>query len=206
MNTPLKEIIQGLSLLAAATAFCLGSATIASATVSSNRGQLSDKDYKFATEALQGGALEVTLGQLAEQKATDPSVREFAQRLVIEHKKANKELTQLLTQKGASLPDTMPKKSDKVSEKLQDETGAGFDKSYIKRMVKDHKNDVEEFQKAAEKSDDTELKSWAATTLFTLQEHLRVAETVEKDLTSRSRDVCHRVDIWTRSTARPVIF
>src|SRR4051812_8449983 len=41
------------------------------------RGQLSEKDYKFVRDAAIGGMAEVELGDLARQKGTDQSVRSF---------------------------------------------------------------------------------------------------------------------------------
>jgi len=185
MNTPMKKTIRRISVMAGATAFCLVLVSTVQAEDSTNRGQLSSRDYKFATEALKGGTQEVSLGQLAIQKASDPSVRDFGQRMVTDHQKANQALAQLLTQKGAVLPDTMAKKTEKMAEKLQGEAGTDFDKTYIKRMVKDHKEDVEDFQKEIEKGDDPDLKSWVTQTLPTVQEHLQVAESLEKGVTSQ---------------------
>ena len=69
-----------------------------------NPGQLSSKDYHFATEAAQANADEVKLGQLAQQKGTDPAVKQFGQHMVQDHSKANDELTQLAQRKGIELP------------------------------------------------------------------------------------------------------
>ena len=143
-----------------------------------NRGQLSMRDFKFATDAAQGGQMEVTLGQLAAQKANDPGVRDFGQRMVTDHQKANTELKQIITQKGATLP-TDASKEEKMVEYLRTLSGMEFDKAYVKHMAKDHKKDVKEFQKQAEKGDDADLKGFAAKTLPILQEHLRLVENLD---------------------------
>ena len=61
-------------------------------------------------------------------------------------------------------------------EKISKMSGAAFDKAYMQDMVKDHQKDVAEFQKESSNGSDPDLKSWAATTLPTLQEHLRMAK------------------------------
>jgi putative membrane protein len=43
-------------------------------------------------------------------------------------------------------------------------------------MVKDHKDDISEFQKEANHGGDPDLKAFAQKTLPTLQEHLRLAQ------------------------------
>ena len=57
--------------------------------------------------------------------------------------------------------------------------GADFDKAYSEFMVKDHKDDVDQFKKAAEKCEDAEIKSWAAEKLPVLESHLSMAESLE---------------------------
>ena len=164
-----------------AAAVCLGFLAFqaANGAESEKRGQLTASEYKFVTEAVQGGTTEVTLGQLAVEKAVDPEVRKFGERMVQDHQKANQELTDLITKKGAALPETTPKKEERTVEKLRGLTGADFDRAYVKAMVSDHKKDVKEFQKQAEKAEDPELKNWVTKTLPTLQEHLTIVQSLE---------------------------
>ncbi len=166
-------------------ALCLSLAGLnnANADEKGNRGQLSAKDFKFVTDACAGGMMEVDQGQLAAQKAENQSVRDFGKRMVADHQKANEELKQLLTQKGVTLPDPPAKTEEKTLEHLRGLSGADFDKAYIKGMVSDHKKDVKEFQTESEKAGDADLKNWVAKTLPTIQEHLRLAQSVEADLT-----------------------
>ena len=48
----------------------------------------------------------------------------------------------------------------------------------MKHMVDDHKKDVGEFQKQAKSGRDEQVKSFGTNTLPTLQEHLKLAQTV----------------------------
>src|SRR3954465_12663368 len=101
MKTYLSGFTRGLTM---AALICAGGLLSAQAA-DEHRGQLSARDYKFVSDAAQGGNMEVTLGQLAVQKASEQSVREFGQRMVTDHTKANNELKQLISQKGATQPD-----------------------------------------------------------------------------------------------------
>jgi len=170
--------------IASLLAVCLAITGIQSARAEdkATHGVLTSKDYKFVCEAAIGGQNEVTLSQLAGQKASDQSVKDFAQRMVADHQKANQELKQLTSDKGAILPDTETKKSEKLAEHLQNLSGGEFDRAYMKDMVSDHKKVVKLFEKAAEHSDDGDLKSWAVKTLPTLQDHLRMAESIDATL------------------------
>ncbi len=181
MKANTSKIIRFITLGAAATFWLVGPAGVfnAAAATNGNRGQLSSQDYKFVTDAAQGGMMEVTLGQLAAQKAADPAVRDFGQRMVQDHQKANEQLMEIVSQKGATLPANAEGKEQGTMEHLKSLSGTDFDKAYIKHMVSDHKKDVKEFEKAAQKSQDPDLKAFANKTLPVLQEHLSMAESVK---------------------------
>lgn len=144
-----------------------------------NRGQFSERDYRFVTEAARGGMLEVQLGQLAQQKASSQGIRDFAQRMVTDHSKANDELKQIATSKGATLPTEISRRENLTMEHLQKLSGADFDKAYASDMLKDHKKDLREFQDAARDVKDPELRAFAEKTANVIQEHLRMAEGLE---------------------------
>jgi putative membrane protein len=184
MKTYSPKIVSFLSLNAAVAALCLfaqmGFSTARAAD--ENHGQLTSADYKFAVDASRANTEEITLGQLAAQKATDPAVQQYAQRMIQDHTKANQQLSQIIAQKGATLPTTTTTSQEKETDHLAKLSGTDFDKAYMGHMVKDHKKDVKEFQKAADNAKDPDLKAFAANTLPTLQEHLQMAENTEAAL------------------------
>ena len=136
-------------------------------------------DDKFAMKAAQGGMAEVQLGQLAAQKGGTPEVKAFGQQMVDDHTKANDQLKQVAAQEKMALPTTMDPKDQALYTKLQGMSGAEFDKAYMKAMVKDHKEDVKEFQKEADKGKNPQIKNFASQTLPILQGHLSKAESIE---------------------------
>ena len=73
---------------------------------------------------------------------------------------------------------------EKMISHLQELKGTEFDTAYMKHMVKDHKEDIAEFQKEAENGDDADIKNFASKTLPTLQEHLRMAQDTQAKLNS----------------------
>jgi putative membrane protein len=143
------------------------------------QGQLSEKDYHFVENAARGGMTEVQMGQLAQQKGISPTVRSFGARMVTDHTKINDELKQIAAKKGATLPAQLSHGEKSDLEKLQKETGTDFDKTYAHFMVRDHKEDVKEFEKAAKDLEDPDLKAFAQKTLPVLQQHLQLAEQME---------------------------
>jgi putative membrane protein len=144
--------------------------------------RLDNKDADFVKEAAQGGMLEVKLGEQALQNASNPDVKRFAQRMVDEHGKANKDLMSVVGTKGVMVPKELDAKSKEMCEKLGKLKGADFDKEYMRQMVKDHEEDVAEFQKASKNLQDPDVKAWVMKTLPTVTEHLRQAKEIQSKI------------------------
>ena len=147
---------------------------------------LSSQDRNFVMDAAMGGLLEVELGRVAAQKGMSDAVKQFGQRMVDDHSKANTELMTLASGKGITLPTALDEKHQKDVTKLSAMSGAEFDRAYSKMMLSDHNKDVSEFEKQSTKGTDTDLKAFASKTLPTLQEHLQMAKTLPDNQRSNS--------------------
>jgi putative membrane protein len=141
-------------------------------------GNMTSHDHEFLMEAAMGGMMEVELGRLAAQQGGSDAVKQFGQRMVDDHGKANQELMSLASSKGMTLPAQLDEKHQKEVTKLSSLTGADFDREYTKMMVSDHRKDVSEFEKQSTRGTDADLKAFATKTLPTLQEHLQMAESL----------------------------
>lgn len=146
------------------------------ATASSS---LTDEDNKFVMKAASGGLMEVELGKLAQAKASNAKVKEFGSMMVTDHSKANDELKALAQSKGITLPGTMTDEHQKHVKDLSEKTGTDFDEAYMKMMVNDHKDDVDNFEECSKDSKDADLKAFATKTLPVLQKHLAEAKTIK---------------------------
>jgi putative membrane protein len=142
-------------------------------------GNMSAQDRDFVMDAAMGGLLEVELGRIAAQKGMSDSVKQFGQRMVDDHSKANEELMSLASSKGITLPTALDEKHQKDVTKLSAMSGADFDRAYSKMMLSDHTKDVKEFEKQSTKGGDPDIKAFASKTLPTLQEHLQMARSLE---------------------------
>ena len=138
--------------------------------------RLKNADETFVMKAAQGGSAEVELGNLAMQRGANQKVKDFGQQMVTDHTKAGDELKAIASKNGISLPAGIDAKSQSTNQRLSSLSGAAFDRAYMEDMVKDHKEDVAEFQKEAHGGSDPDLKAFARETLPTLQHHLQMAE------------------------------
>ena len=138
----------------------------------------SSSDNEFVTKAAGGGLAEVQLGQFAAQKASNPDVKQFAQKMVDDHSRANDELKNVASQKNVTLPTDLPPEEQQLRDRLQNMSGQEFDRTYMRHMVQDHVKDVAEFQREATRGQDSDVKQFASKTLPVLQQHLKMARQV----------------------------
>jgi putative membrane protein len=146
-----------------------------------------DKEYdsEFMTKAASGGILEVQLGKEVAQRATSPEAKQAAQMMVTDHTKANNELKALAAKKDITLPASLGDDQKKVFDDVLAKKGADLDKEYVKEMVKDHQEDIQEFTDASAKAGDPEIKALATKTVPVLKMHLAMFEKLQKALDAK---------------------
>lgn len=120
------------------------------------------------------------LGKLAQQKASSDAVKQFGERMVTDHTKANDQLKEVASKEGVAVPTTLDKKEQSHIDKLSKLQGPQFDKAYMKDQVKDHQKDVQEFQDEAQLGTNPDIKQFASQTLPVLQQHLDQAKDINK--------------------------
>ena len=132
---------------------------------------LTKDDSIFIMEAAIGGLMEVEAGNIAQQNAAHPRVKNFGAMMVADHSKANDELKSLASSRGMILPSALPPDLQQHMEAMKKMKGKGFDNHYISMMTEDHQQDISKFEKQSTSGGDAQLKSWAASTLPVLMKH-----------------------------------
>src|SRR5215204_2617464 len=138
----------------------------------------------FITKAIEGNLAEVQMGQLAQEKGASEGVRSFGQMLQQEHSAGAQKATAVATQLGVTHPTEPNKKQKAMYASLAKLSGAAFDRKFATEMVKDHKKEVAEYQRAAKKQGDP-AGAYASETLPILQKHLETAQALTKAASSR---------------------
>jgi putative membrane protein len=135
----------------------------------------------FVTEAAQSDMFEIQSSQLALNEA-DASTKQFAQRMVTDHQKTTTELKGLVGNGDAkaTLPATMGSSQRSMLTKLKGLHGSDFTTQYHSDQVSAHKDAVSLFERYAKGGDSSALKSWAGKTLPVLQDHLKMAQDLNK--------------------------
>jgi len=123
---------------------------------------------------------EIELGKLATQKASSDAVKQFGQKLIDDHTKANDQLKEIAGKANITIPDSLDSKHQSRIDKLAKLSGPEFDKAFVKDAIKDHEHDISEFKSEAQNGSDPNIKQFASSTLPALEEHLTMARDLSK--------------------------
>ena len=152
-------------------------AGVAAGLIISSPGFAQDKaSQKFLKEAIEGNLAEVQMGELAQKNGKSDQVRSFGQMLQKDHSDANQKATAAANQMGVSPPKEPNSKQKALYDRLSKLSGDRFDREFAKEMVADHKKDIKDFEKEANKSD--AAGAFAKQTLPTLHKHLEAAQSL----------------------------
>ncbi len=139
---------------------------------------LSHGDKSFMEKAAKAGQEEVDISRAVVDRTTNPDVKSFAQMMIDDHSAANTALVGIASGKGVELPMLKADEADKWTRK----SASSLDADYVSKMVSDHKEAVELFQKESDKGSDLDVKGFARDTLPKLQHHLEMALDLKKAL------------------------
>ena len=156
-------------------------------------------DKKFVKEAMQGSMAEIQLGQLAQQKASSPDVKQFGQQMVTDHQKLSDQMSPIASQMGITPPTDLDMKHKAIQKKLQGMSGEEFDKAYMRAMVKDHQKDLSEFQKEASSGKNPQVKDAAQQGAQVIQQHLQLAQDVSQKVGGGGGNMGHNKSTTTSS-------
>jgi len=162
------RMVNGFKIAAGLAAI---TALLATAAAQNTKAALSAADKKFVNAAAQGGMAEVKLGELAAKNGASDGVKQFGQKMVDDHSKANDELKEIVSGKGVTLPADIDAKSKATMAKLEKLHGAAFDAAYIKDMKMDHQHAITVFDKESSSGHDPDIKGFAAKALPVIKEH-----------------------------------
>jgi putative membrane protein len=146
----------------------------------SSKGIASKQDADFMVKATAGNQLEVILGQLAQTHASSPAVKHFGNTMIQDHGEGEREFRGLAVTKHIILPDTISNQQKREHDDLQKKRGTAFDKAYIDLMIKDHKEDVDEYKKASQNANDSDVRALALKLLPLLQARLDTVQALQK--------------------------
>jgi putative membrane protein len=152
----------------------------------SSETQAAMTDLGFANDAARGGLAEIKLGKLAEDSGSSEAVRTFGTRMVAEHWKTGDKLKEAAAREHSALPAGVAARDQSTYDRLSKLSGADFDRAYAQDMVKDHQQDLEAFQREANRGKDAAIRGFASETVPMIQRHLEQAKEMLKTVSPTS--------------------
>lgn len=139
------------------------------------------KGLMFIQKASESGLTEVSASMLAQEKAKNGRVIEFAAMMVADHSQVGKELGEIAQKQMVTTADTISAAHKKTIDSLSKLSGATFEKGYMKMMVKDHEAAVALFSEASSNKD-AKIQEFARKTLPALKAHQDSAKAIYRSL------------------------
>jgi putative membrane protein len=136
------------------------------------------RDTRFIREVTSDNMLEASLGKLAEQKAQSSDVKQFGQRMDTDHTKLENDWMNVATKNGVAFKAGMGARHQAKLTRLQKLSGKEFDKAYMTGAIRDHKDDIDYFQREGQAVHSSQVRALVASTLPTLQDHFKQAKEV----------------------------
>jgi putative membrane protein len=141
---------------------------------------LGDEDREMMEDIAYANLSEIETGKLALEKSQSDAVKAFAQKMVDDHGRAQKELAKLARARGVILPTQTDVQYDTLMTALRSLNGGAFNDEYIKRVgIGDHQRMRELLQQVGRDAKDAQLKAYANKTAKILGKHLGLAQKIE---------------------------
>ncbi len=140
--------------------------------------QPSMADQAFIRQMFQSDAVEMQLGQMAQEKSQSDDVKQFAEKMVENRKRLDGQLAPLAKRLDVDEPKGPDKKSKQEIAKLESLSGPQFDQEYIRVVEKGHEKDVKSFKQAARSARDPGLQHTAATDEPIIEQHLQAIQKI----------------------------
>lgn len=144
---------------------------------------------EFVNAAGQATLVEIRTAEMAVERAYDPEVKAFAQKLVSDHTAANSALKQAATAAAlAPPPETLDDFHMRRINDLNETDGdADFDKDFMALQLDAHNDAMDLFRDYAQDGDVAQLQSFASQTLVTLESHKAMAEQLKDKVADQER-------------------
>ena len=126
---------------------------------------------------------EISVGEMAQQKAQSAKIKKFGEHLISDHSKADQKVVAIAKEKNIKLDSSLPNSAGEAKQnvsgatekaKLKFLTGKKFDKEFVESMNADHEKLIG-FLKAAD-IEDRDLKALVKSLLPQLKQHQMMAK------------------------------
>lgn len=136
---------------------------------------ITSMDHQFLVKDAQGGAYEIAIAALAQQRTTRDDVKAYASRVIADHATYNQALQDLARAKGVELPTGMTSEDQVRLNTLKSKTGSTADRSFIEEAIRINAEDKRASAEEAARTADTDIKTFLQKFEGVDAEHERLA-------------------------------
>jgi len=141
--------------------------------------KLSRGDRNILENMAYSNISEIAMGKMALEKSKDEKVKQYAQKMVDDHTKAQEEVRKVADAKGVKLPDEPDAKHKTAAKAMEKLSAEEFDRKYMAQGgLADHKKTHKQLESAQSKAKDPDVKKLAAAMLPTVSTHLKEAQSM----------------------------
>jgi putative membrane protein len=137
-------------------------------------------DQEYVAEVWQGHDMEVQLAELAQQRAKDPKVKQFADNVLKDFKDYRERWADLASRNGMSAPEHLGHLHKDKVDRLKNASRAQFDRVYLDIVRENLASMVPYFQKEGRQAKTSQVRDLVSKELPTIQQHLNRAETLDR--------------------------
>ncbi|MBA3318081.1 MAG: DUF4142 domain-containing protein [Gemmatimonadales bacterium] len=136
-------------------------------------------DTAYIRQTIRGNFFEVGLGRVADSRAQDSGVKQFAERMISEHNSMNQQWAALAktNRMATNVFDVGPSEQQTI-DRLEDLDGTAFDQAYMAEMIRHHEQDLAAFQRMGSSASSTGVRQLANSGAPRIQEHLTLARQI----------------------------
>jgi putative membrane protein len=134
-------------------------------------------DFNFVAQAILGAPFQIASGRIAEEKATNANIRDYAHLMVVSHKPVVDALDAILQRERVTAPPNtlLQGAYDAMIASLKADRAATFDRDYVEGQLDYQKGNAALFRYEIQNGTDPDLKEFAQHTLPKIEDHLQRA-------------------------------
>jgi len=137
----------------------------------------------FVTNAAISDMFEIQSSRLAMEKSQNAELKRMAQQIIADHERTSGELkTAAGSAQGVTVPTAMDERRQGMIDNLRQAPAEQFDRVYLAQQTAAHNEAVTLYRTYGENGDNQQLKAFATKTLPALQNHLQMAQAMERQM------------------------
>jgi putative membrane protein len=131
--------------------------------------------HAFLKKAGEMQEAQIALGRLASERAANKRVKELGEEMIGAHKRLSRDVQDHAARLGVQLPSELSEEHKKNMKELSQLSGHAFDRTYLQYILRDHQNDVNEFEGSMQTVEDADVLHWSYRVLPMLRAHVEEA-------------------------------